>query len=185
MIRPATKEDYKIAVRLIYETIGSIGRTLAGTESDEETITVLESFFRQPGNRLSYENVIVKEIDGDVAGILVCYHGSQSEELDQPFVEHLQAKTQKQDITIAREAQTDEFYLDTLCVDKKYRGRGLATELISAFEQKAKQQTHDKLSLLVERDNLPAYHLYKKIGFQEDGTVQVGTIPFAHMIKLI
>ncbi|HTD17110.1 MAG TPA: hypothetical protein VK673_18140, partial [Chthoniobacterales bacterium] len=61
MIRPAVSDDALDAVPLIFEAIGSIAFVLTGTEVLAEAMSILENFFQQEGNRVSYENTLVIE----------------------------------------------------------------------------------------------------------------------------
>lgn len=184
MIRRAKKDDGRQAARMIYTTIGAIGRTLAGTINDEETIQVLQSFFVQPGNRLSFENTLVAEENGEIAGLLVCYHGSRSAELDRPFLERLRSLGNKE-AHIDKETNSTEYYLDTLHVNERYRNKGAAIQLMQAFEEQARLLGHKKLALIVEPENIPAYKLYQKMGYTEDGKLTVSGEKFVHMVKYI
>lgn len=185
MIRAAKKEDHQAAVKLIYSTIGKIAHQLTGTDRDDEVLRVLASFFQQEGNRVSYQNTLVKEVDGQVAGILISYHGSESEMLDKPFVERLKKITGKSNVTIQKEAEDDDYYLDTVAVADAYQGRGYGKELLLAFEDKARAAGYRKLALLAEASNEPAYSIYKKLGYQSDGSVTVSGYHFQHMVKFL
>jgi ribosomal protein S18 acetylase RimI-like enzyme len=56
--------------------------------------------------------------------------------------------------------------LDTLCVDKEFRGKGIGTQLISLTKKKAEENDFDILSLIVLADNFSAQRLYKRCGFE-------------------
>ncbi|ASS75410.1 hypothetical protein CIG75_10690 [Tumebacillus algifaecis] len=183
MIRPARKEDVQPAIALIYATIGNIGNTLAGTDDPVEVTRVLESFFIQEGNRLSYENTLIKEQEGQVVGVLVSYLGSQTYKLDQPFLDRLIAQTGDPTLTITKEAKDDEYYLDTIAVASAYEGRGFGTELMRAFEDKARLEGQQRLALLVEQNNERARRLYEKRGFLADESLTVSGYLFDHMVK--
>ncbi|MFD2168459.1 GNAT family N-acetyltransferase [Tumebacillus lipolyticus] len=185
MIRPAKKEDFQPAIELIYSTIGNIAHTLAGTDDPNETRRVLEAFFQQEGNRLSYQNTLVKELDGQVIGVLVSYAGSRTDELDRPFLERLIELTGDPHLTITKEARDDEYYLDTVAVAEGFEGRGFGRELMSAFVQRAQSQGHQRLALLVEQENDRAFRLYERSGFRVDGELEVSGYQFRHMVKAL
>ncbi|PLR78394.1 GNAT family N-acetyltransferase [Bacillus sp. V3-13] len=50
-----------------------------------------------------------------------------------------------------------------------YRGRGIGTKLFEKLFEWAKQRRLKRLELTVIATNEPAYHLYKKVGFQVEG----------------
>jgi ribosomal protein S18 acetylase RimI-like enzyme len=59
----------------------------------------------------------------------------------------------------------DEVYIEMLGVDPTWRGQGVAHQLIAHAEVVARQQQVSRLALAVVSDNLPALHLYEKMGF--------------------
>ena len=185
MIRPAGIQDYKHAVPLINSAIGRIRNTLAGTDDHEKTIQVLESFFQKQGNRISFENAIVKELDGKVVGILLSYHGSQTYSLDRPFLERLQKLTGDPSVTIEKEACDDEYYLDTIAVEEEFQGLGIGTELLQEFKRLARNKGCNKLALLVERNNGRAFRLYRKLGYKIDGIRIVSGYEMFHMVAYL
>ena len=58
-------------------------------------------------------------------------------------------------------------YLDHLCVDKSYRGLGIANKLIDSFAEKMKNKNVSYLKLNAFKANVPAINLYEKLGFKE------------------
>ncbi|MBD5151774.1 MAG: GNAT family N-acetyltransferase [Oscillibacter sp.] len=57
-------------------------------------------------------------------------------------------------------------YLDDCSVSRDYRNRGVGTELLKAAERYAKDRDISKLVLHVEKSNIHACALYKRIGFE-------------------
>ncbi len=58
-----------------------------------------------------------------------------------------------------------DFYISNLAVLPRYRGRGLATQLLSCSEELARKSGCQRLVLDVELENKPAQSLYRKLGF--------------------
>lgn len=185
MIRQAAIEDAAQVMPLLHDAIGSIANSLAGTADETEAMRILSDFYRLPGNRISYDNVIVEERNGQVAGILIAYDGSRAEELDKPFLDRIRAETGRTDYTITKEPQPNEYYLDSIAVRESYQGQGIAKGLMAAFEAKAVEEGHTKLSLIVEQENDRAYALYRKMGYEEEGSLQVSGHLFRRMVKEI
>lgn len=183
MIRAAKKEDCKEVVPLIHSAIGSIANTLAGTQDDAEALEVVGDFFCQEGNRLSYENTLVCEMDGKVVGFLLAYHGSRTEELDRPLVQRIADKTGDPQVQLVKEARDDEYYLDSVAVADTHQGHGIGRQLLQAFEQKALSEDYHKLALIVEENNDKAHQLYSKMGYSADGFIDVSGHHFQRMIK--
>lgn len=59
----------------------------------------------------------------------------------------------------------EEAHITTLAVDKKYRGRGIASCLIKTVLEKARQKGARRISLEVRTTNVNARRLYEKFGF--------------------
>ncbi|MFD3447517.1 GNAT family N-acetyltransferase [Microbacteriaceae bacterium 4G12] len=185
MIRQARKEDSQAAAPLLYDALHDIAEKISGGTTTEEVLEGLEYWFKQPGNRLSYENCLVKELDGQVVGIIVLYHGKDGEVLDSPIVKRLQKLKHDPTISLEKEAKDDEYYIDTLSVNPNYAGRGIGTELIRAAEERTKQLQHKKIALLVDLTNERAFGLYKKLGYVQDQIISLIGTPYAHLTKQV
>lgn len=75
--------------------------------------------------------------------------------------------------------KSDELNIDSIAVKKEYRNLGIGSQLIAKVEQHGKRILIDTLSLEVSYENITAFLLYKKLGFEkrrirknyyEDGT---------------
>lgn len=185
MIRSARPQDAEQVIPLLHSAIGRIANTLAGKENDEEALAVIQDYFRQPGNRLSYEQVIVDEREGKVAGMLLSYSGDRANELDEPLLERIRQNSGDRNRTIEAETELGEYYLDSLAVGEDYQGQGIAKALMSAFEERAAGQGFDKVTLLVEQENERAYALYVKMGYHVDGIRHLSGYEFRRMVKRV
>ncbi|MFJ7754211.1 GNAT family N-acetyltransferase [Peribacillus muralis] len=184
-IRKATPEDASKAAVLIRLAIKEIAEALTGETDEEKILTVLAGFFKKSGNRISYENTFVSVHDGEVSGLIIAYHGKDAQELDAPIVEHLRQKLNDPNITIDKEAEADDFYLDTISVDPNYQGKGIGSALIQYVEEYAKQKGYSRVSLVVENVNEGASRLYNKLGYKELKTVTISGYDFGYLIKQI
>lgn len=182
MYRQAQKGDVSSVITLLFSAIGNIANTLTGTDDDDEAFRVLEQFYQQESNRISYENMTVREEDGRVIAFMLTYHGSAAAELDQPLLDRLIAKGVKNPV-IERETKEDEFYLDSIAVDPDHQGLGIGTEMLQLFEKQAIDRSYPKIMLLVDRDNRSARKLYLKQGYKEDGSITVSGHVFDRMVK--
>jgi len=182
MIRKAEPTDAAFAAPLIYEAIGDIAHTLTGATEADDAIQMMSQFFAQKNNRLSYENAIIAMDKGVPAGLLLCYHGSQTEVLDKPFVEHVKRLTGKAPVLV-KEAGDNEFYLDTVVVRSDCRGKGIGKVLLEAFEKEGERRGYDCVSLLVDEENSRARNLYERIGYRQDGKLMLSGHMFSHMVK--
>lgn len=162
LIRKAKKSDAKRAISLLALAMDHFIYKLSGHEDERMALSCLEGFFVREGNRLSYENVCVFEEAGEILGALCFYDGAMAEALDAPLRENLRALGKKD--SILRECG-EEFYLDSIAVDERARGRGIARALI-LHAHSAAQKAGKKLSLIVEEDNAAAKTAYAKMGFK-------------------
>lgn len=185
MIRQAKKEDVKQVVPLLLNAMYDIAFMLTGGKTEDEVAENLEYLFKKSGNRLSFENTFVKELDGRFAGIMVCYHGIDAKRLDYPIICNLRENTGKEIHFFDREAEDDEFYIDTLSVSKNFRGKGLGTDLIKGAEKISKERGYKKTSLNVDIENVRAYKLYSKLGYRVDKEILINNHKYFHMIKKI
>jgi ribosomal protein S18 acetylase RimI-like enzyme len=186
MIGPARREDVQEVLPLMLAAIGNIAYTLAGTEDQAEAERILADFYTRADNRISYKHVLVDRREEGVAGMLISYAGDGAAALDEPFMTRPgRDKGPRSNESIAVEAEEGEYYLDSIAVDERFQGQGIAKALISAFEQKGKAEGYKKLSLIVEPYNTRAHALYKKLNFTEAGTIEVSGSEYIRMVKHI
>ncbi|GKU75924.1 GNAT family N-acetyltransferase [Paenibacillus sp. L3-i20] len=184
MIEMAKREDVNEVLPLLLSAIGSIAYTLTGTNEDDETWQVLSDYYLQENNRISYRNIIVDRRDGVIAGMLIAYLGDEAEQLDKPIkdrLKHLYGEASA--AKIVKECQEGDYYLDAVAVDERYRGQGIASNLITAFEERGKSLGCKQLSLIVESYNTRAYSLYSRLGYIADGNITVSDGIYSRMVK--
>lgn len=58
-------------------------------------------------------------------------------------------------------------FIDTMAVDKKYRGKGIGHLLFEKVQQIKEQEHCDSIELQVNAKNKAAYEMYSKYGFTE------------------
>ena len=110
----------------------------------------------------SYENTLVAEIDGKVAGAMCAYDGADYQRLKQPIVDVLGADS---GFALLKETEAGEFYLDSVGVLPEYRGRGIASSLFEAQCERAASLGHKVVGLIVDVDKPQTEALYARLGF--------------------
>ena len=189
MIRPAVSDDALQAVPLIFEAIGSIAFVLTGAEVLAEAMSILEEFFQQKGNRVSYENTLVIETPGanagdrTIVGVIISYPGTVARKLDEPMEEAARLKCGLSDYSIPTEAEPDEFYLDTVSVNRNYQGRGIGRQLIEAVCVQGRQLGHTRIGLLVDVTNPDAKRLYERLQFRVNKRRELAGAEYFHMVR--
>jgi ribosomal protein S18 acetylase RimI-like enzyme len=183
MIREAVPEDVKQAMPLILQAIDVIAFVLSGTRDLAETESILSDFFTQPANRLSYENSLVMEEEGELVGIAILYDGAELFNLNLPVEQAAAKKMGNANYKIPIEPEESEFYLDAVGVHPRCRGRGYGSALIEAGCHHARKLGHTRFALLVDVDNPGAKRLYDRLGFHVDGTKWIAGKEYYHMVR--
>jgi ribosomal protein S18 acetylase RimI-like enzyme len=182
-IRPAVQGDAANAVPLILQAIGSIAFVLTGTTDTEKAAAILTNFFRQEQNRVSYQNALVLEEDGELVGLVMFYDGANARALDAPLERVAARKSGRIGYHIPTEPETSEFYLDTLSVSPGHQGRGYGSRLIEAACDRARALGRHRIALLVESDSSGARRLYERLGFRVDYTKLIAGQEYLHMVR--
>ena len=184
MIKQAQKDNITNISTLIFNAILNIANTLTGEEKEEKILETLDFYTKMDVNRLSYKNIYTYEIENQIVGLILAYNSNDVKKLDKPILEHLKTKNIYLD-SFEKECFEDEFYIDTVSVSPNFQGRGIAKELFSFVEKKAKELGFDKVSLLVDFENEKALKLYEKLGFKKNTILKVSNHNYHHMIKMV
>jgi ribosomal protein S18 acetylase RimI-like enzyme len=189
MIRPALSHDAPEVAPLIFEAIGSIAFVLAGTQVLADAMSTLERFFEEKDNRVSHQNALVMEdSEGNlggrtIIGVAISYDGSVARKLDEPLEEAARLQSGSPDYRIPTEAESDEFYLDTVSVLRTHQGRGIGRRLVEAVCEQARQSGRNRIGLLVEVANPDAKRLYERLQFRVNKRRELAGQDYFHMIR--
>jgi ribosomal protein S18 acetylase RimI-like enzyme len=183
MIRQAVAGDAEKAVPLILQAIGRIAFLLSGTTDVQQTASILEDFFRQKNTRISYQNALIAEKEGEVVGLAIVYDGAKARELDAPLERAAAKKSGDPDYRIPTEPEVSEYYLDTVSVSPRCQGTGYGGKLIEAGCDRARVLGHLRMALLLESENAAAKRLYERLGFRTNYRRQIGGQEYFHMVR--
>jgi ribosomal protein S18 acetylase RimI-like enzyme len=183
MIRQAVASDALEAVSLIMQAIGDIAFVLTGTTDSQEAASILNDFFEQEDNRISYQNALVMEEEGKLIGVAIYYDGAKARELDVPLERAAAEKSGDSNYSIPTEAEASEFYMDALSVSPGCQGKGYGRKLIEAVCDRARKLGHHAVALLADVDNTPAKRLYERLGFCTDYTKRIAGQEYFHMVR--
>ena len=183
MIKNAQKQDAKICIKLLNLAMEDIAYKLSGYDDPVKSDEILEKFFESETNRLSYKNVYVYKRDDVIIAAMCAYFGGDAWQLDSEISQHLKALGK--DAQIEKECFDDEFYIDSIAVDEKFRGQGLAKELILHSFAKAKELGHKKVSLIVDVNKPKVRKFYESLGFKFNTKKIINLHEYDHMIKEI
>ena len=183
MIKNAQKQDAKICIKLLNLAMEDIAYKLSGYDDPARSDEILEKFFESETNRLSYKNVYVYKRDDVIIAAMCAYFGGDAAQLDREISQHLKALGK--DAQIEKECFDDEFYIDSIAVDEKFRGQGFAKELILHSFAKAKELGYKKVSLRVDVNKPKVRKFYESLGFKFNTKKIINLHEYDHMIKEI
>lgn len=149
MIRQALKQDKTDAAILMYQAIHDIAYVLTQETEYPKVLAELEILYSMEGNRISYENCLIAEENGQVAGIVVSYPGKSAEKLDEAIKKYLLDKKGRTPV-IDKETDETDYYIDTLSVHSNFRNHGIGTNLLQAAITKGIETGYKTISLVVD-----------------------------------
>ena len=161
-IRPATKNDAPLIASVVAMAIGEETAIFYG---GDDYMKVFEEIATLEVSQYGYNNTLVAEVDGKTVGAAIGYDGAELHSLRMATLEVIYKHTERQ-LSIEDETDETEFYLDSIAVLPEYRGRGIAAQLILALKEKALNEYHKPIGLLVDFENPKAERLYKSLGFE-------------------
>ena len=133
-------------------------------------------------SQYSYLNTLVAlNAQRDVVGVCTAYDGARLHQLRLAFVEGCLARFNRDFCNMDDETAAGELYVDSLAVDVRYRGKGIAKALLRATIEKAKQLQLPAVGLLVDKGNPKAERLYTSVGFQYVDDNQWGGHAMRHL----
>jgi ribosomal protein S18 acetylase RimI-like enzyme len=176
-VRPARPEDEDDAARLLFESSPELYERYAG--SRERALAPLRAAFASEGNSASREIITLGAVPGgpDPAGAIAAFpvaeSGKRGARLLRLSLRHIRPWTWPVALRIYRlgERQVPPpppacFYIDSLATDPAGRRRGVATALLAASEERARELGLGALALETELDNTGAQALYERFGFE-------------------
>jgi len=99
-IRPAYPNDCKQVAQLIVQAMEDLACTFANTNDPKKTLPLFEHFFKEPANQYSFENTLVYEIEGEIAGSITVYDGSLLPKDRKPLLEYIALNYNVSDLVI-------------------------------------------------------------------------------------
>ena len=164
-VRPAIVSDATIIAQAVAMAIGD--ETVV-KYCGADYLKALEAAASAEDTQYSYRNALVAEVDGIAAGAVVGYDGALLETLRAATLSVI--KEFNPSVSVADdETQAGEFYIDSISVLPKFRGRGIGKRLLMAMVGKGLVLGCGKVGLIVDFENSEASSLYSRCGFQPVG----------------
>lgn len=189
MIRFAKKEDASDVIDLVMIVLKDMELEIFNKLPETKVKQLLVTgFTEKPNQRYGYKNALVKEIDGNVAGIAFGYPDHKEPTIDKDFYEILEANdlpAEEYRFFTEIEAFENEWYLDTLVTSPNYRGQGVAKELLDSLSKLAEQDNMTTIGLNVDKVNENAKRIYLNNGFKKVGETTISGHEYEHLQKTI
>ena len=166
-VRSARREDAAIIAKAVAMAIGD--EVALHNYCGEEYIAVLADMASRENTQYCWRYALIAEVDGVAAGAIVGYDGAQLYTLREGTFAVLREHIGRVP-TIIDETKAGEYYLDSVGVIPEFRRLGIGHALIEAFCERAFTEGHERVGLIVDRDNPQAEKLYTSLGFERVGT---------------
>jgi len=120
----------------------------------------------------SFKNAIVAEYSQNLIGASLSYP-SRFHQITEEMKRFLPENRLEHFKYFFSSRVEDSLFLNALCVDERFRGKGIGTQLIALTKKKAKEEGFKALSLMVLADNTDAQSLYARCGFKTVAAVEL------------
>ncbi len=120
----------------------------------------------------SYKNTIVAESNQNLIGASLSY-SSRFHQITEEMKNFLPQDRLERFNSFYSSRVEDSMFLNALCVDERFRGKGIGTQRITLTKKKAKEEGFKALSLMVLADNTDAHRLYVRCGFKTVESVEL------------
>jgi len=184
-IEDAQKKQATVIARLIMEAMNhECCQWFAGPNHTLEDFHLLMTrLVEREDSQYSYLNTLVAITETNkIVGICVSYDGAKLRELRKAFIEGALEAFGRDFSDMDDETTAGELYIDSLCVDNSFRGRGLAKQLLEATIEKGRKMNLPT-GLLVDTGNPQAERLYHRVGFVYTDDNQWGGHKMKHLQK--
>ena len=164
--RAARAEDASVIALAVAWAIGDpVGlQHYCGTDY----LSTLTEIAHTVETQYSWQNAIIAECEGVVAGAVVGYDGARLEELRRGTLTIIRNRTGHTP-TLVDETEAGEYYLDSVAVLPEFRHSGVGRALVEAFCERAFAEGAERVGLIVDVQNPKAEELYRSVGFERVG----------------
>lgn len=174
-IRPAREAESRTIGIYFREAADGVADYIWSTmvEGGEDLLDVAERRFARTGTAFSYENALVADEGGVPVGMAFGFpmHVDPEEEsCDDPVL-----------APYAKLEADNSYYLAGFAVEDSHRNLGIGSQLMAAFENKAREQGYDRISLIVFAANEGGLRLYQRLGFREVDRTPIVPHPLIHV----
>lgn len=187
MIRFATKEDGRAIAPLILVILKDMELPLLAVIPEATILDVLAEAVAEPTYRFGYKRGLVYEEQGQIASVAFGYPNEAEPMVDEPLKQVLRNHQLDDEIQFFVDPETlnNEWYLDSISVDERFRGLGIGSKLLDALPAIAERDGKSVIGLNVDKANPNAKKLYARKGFTDVAEMMISGHLYDHMQKRI
>ena len=175
-IRPAEPADAKAASRLLFDSFPKMATFIIGLSNQDRAKEILKRIFTLPGHRFSYENAVIAQHQGRIAGMYIAIPGSvlgkSNRRLGKLILQQYRSKGKNAliirtwPLVFIKEADRDEYLLSNLAVKKSMRGKGVGHSLLLHIEDEASQAGCSKVALMIPIADKQSRKFFEENGYK-------------------
>ncbi len=192
-ITKPNEQDANECVKLAYSALGTYAHSITLQQESKDVLNRLALFFNHDiKTPLHKSNFIIAKKDNKIIGLCTCYKGELTSTYNKNIVKlntilgacENKLSEQAKLMEFTKEAENDEYYLDTIAVNKEYRGLGVAKMLLKEAIKEAKSKLYHKIAIVVEdsESKRPLIKMYEHLGFKVLKKVELCGINYHKMI---
>ncbi|MDQ0225790.1 GNAT family N-acetyltransferase [Metabacillus niabensis] len=185
MIRFATQKDGKEIATLLWEIFEDMELSLLKKISKDKLIEMVAEAVCDPTYRYGFKRGLIYELNGEIAGIIFGYPAADELIIDEPFKKVLikYGYDPNEKLFVDREAFPNEWYIDSIVVNQKYRGMGIGSILLEEMGRIAIEKGYRTIGLNVDIANPKAKKLYSRLGYKKVANTVISGHQYEHMCK--
>lgn len=185
-LRHATPEDAPFIALVVMEALGDDimerQQTHGIGDEDRHALDLIADVVRRPDTLYSWRHTLVAESDdGTLLGAMVSYPGDDYVEMRARTFDLLASLITFDVSAMDAETVPGEYYLDSLAVSPRARGRGVGRRLLCAARDEAFALGRPAI-LACAPDNVGARAMYEAMGFGHEGDMFIFGHPYLRMV---
>lgn len=180
MIRQATPKDIPFIFPLISIIWQDMSHPLLDLVDSSTFQYIMTHLMSDENSKFSYHNALVYD-DNGIQGVVFHYDGTLEKTYNRYLIDYMTTHYPHIDthtFHVDNETFPNEWYIDSVVVDSRFRGCGVGSSLIKHVLQ---TKTAYNITLNCEYDNTNAYALYVKLGFKHQKDITFLGHTYKHM----
>ncbi|MEK9197118.1 GNAT family N-acetyltransferase [Ureibacillus sp. FSL E2-3493] len=187
MIRMATQNDRMEIAKLLWVIFEDMELPLLKKISKNKLLEMVAESVADPTYRFGFKRGLVYEVNGEIAGIIFGYPAEDEPIIDEPFRNVLLKNgfDPNDNLFVDKETLPDEWYIDSVVVNGKFRGMGIGSALLNEMSKTALDAGYHTIGLNVDMANPKARKLYANLGYKKVADLVISDHQYEHMCKTL